>query len=114
MVRNSSRTAVLGVQMPSSTALRCWSGRQRRGRIFATAYDEHAIPRFEVHAVDYLLKPLPRGAVGEALQRAKKHGENRRLRMLFIGQARLANPGTYAERIVVKDGTRVHFSLAPA
>lgn len=38
--------------------------------IFCTAYDEHALEAFKVHAVDYLLKPVNREDLGRALQRA--------------------------------------------
>src|SRR5690349_18308621 len=40
--------------------------------IFATAYDEHAIRAFEVHAVDYLLKPFRAERLDDALLRAKE------------------------------------------
>jgi len=75
--------------------------------IFATAYDEHAIRAFEVHAVDYLLKPFRAERLNDALERAKER----------IGKKPAAAPdqllaaarsGSYSERIVVKDGTRVH------
>ena len=39
--------------------------------VFVTAYDQFALKAFEVHAVDYLLKPFDRGRFREALQRAK-------------------------------------------
>src|SRR2546426_14473 len=39
--------------------------------IFCTAYDEHALRAFEVHAVDYLLKPFGRERLTEALARAR-------------------------------------------
>jgi DNA-binding LytR/AlgR family response regulator len=39
--------------------------------VFATAYDEYAIRAFEVEAVDYLLKPLVRARVEEAVARAR-------------------------------------------
>jgi len=39
--------------------------------VFATAYDEYAIRAFEVDAVDYLLKPLVRARVEEAVARAR-------------------------------------------
>jgi two-component system, LytTR family, response regulator len=75
--------------------------------IFATAYDEHALRAFEVHAVDYLLKPFRAERFNEALLRGKER----------IGKTMPAAPeelaaaargsGQYVERIVVKDGTRV-------
>lgn len=39
--------------------------------IFVTAYDEFAVRAFEVHAVDYLLKPFSGDRIVEALGRAK-------------------------------------------
>jgi len=39
--------------------------------IFTTAYDEHALEAFEVNAVDYLLKPIRKERLGEALQKAQ-------------------------------------------
>ncbi|HEY6194359.1 MAG TPA: response regulator, partial [Candidatus Eisenbacteria bacterium] len=39
--------------------------------IFCTAYDEYALRAFEVHAVDYLLKPFGRERLAEALDRAR-------------------------------------------
>src|SRR5215469_12028995 len=76
--------------------------------IFVTAYDQHALRAFEVHAVDYLLKPFAAERFEAALERAKRR----------LGQKTLPPPpaevaaaarekGQYAERIVVKDGTRV-------
>jgi len=40
--------------------------------IFTTAYGEHALKAFEVHAVDYLLKPIREEKLIEALHAAKK------------------------------------------
>jgi two-component system LytT family response regulator len=39
--------------------------------IFCTAYDRHAVDAFELHAVDYLLKPISRVRLGEALDRVR-------------------------------------------
>jgi two-component system response regulator AlgR len=38
--------------------------------IFTTAYDDYAVRAFEVHAVDYLVKPIRQGRLQEALIRA--------------------------------------------
>ncbi len=41
--------------------------------IFVTAYDNHALRAFQVHALDYLLKPFDRDRFFESLNRAKTH-----------------------------------------
>ena len=40
--------------------------------IFVTAYDQHAIKAFEVHAVDYLLKPVDADRMRDALDRVRR------------------------------------------
>lgn len=40
--------------------------------VFATAYDEYAIQAFEVHAADYLLKPISRTRLEEAVRRVRQ------------------------------------------
>lgn len=42
--------------------------------VFVTAYDEHALKAFRVNAVDYLLKPVRREALQEAIGRIKRVG----------------------------------------
>ena len=40
--------------------------------IFVTAYDRYAMKAFEVHALDYLLKPVDKERLSEALDHARK------------------------------------------
>jgi two-component system LytT family response regulator len=42
------------------------------GVVFVTAYDQHALRAFEVHALDYLLKPFAQKRFSEALTHAKE------------------------------------------
>ena len=46
--------------------------------IFVTAYDEYALKAFEVHALDYLLKPFGRDRFQQTLQHARAVLERRR------------------------------------
>jgi two-component system, LytTR family, response regulator len=74
--------------------------------IFVTAYDQYAMRAFDVHAVDYLLKPVGRERFEAALARAKTQmGEKMPPALELAAAAR--TPQQYVERIVVKDGTRV-------
>jgi len=63
----------LDVQMPGLDGfgvLRCTLGAHRPVVVFVTAYDEYAIRAFEVHAADYLLKPISTPRLHEAVRRA--------------------------------------------
>jgi len=74
--------------------------------IFVTAYDQHAMRAFDVHAVDYLLKPIGRERFEAALARAKERlGERMPAAQELAAAAR--PPQQFLERVVVKDGTRV-------
>ena len=74
--------------------------------IFVTAYDQYAMRAFEVHAVDYLLKPIGRERFEAALERAKSRlGEKMPTPQELAAAAR--PPQQFLERLVVKDGTKV-------
>jgi two-component system LytT family response regulator len=78
--------------------------------VFVTAYDSHAVRAFEVHAVDYVLKPYRAERLREALARARARAGQRPAPGLL---ARAARPdGQYARRVVVKDGA--HIQVIPA
>jgi two-component system LytT family response regulator len=74
--------------------------------IFVTAYDTYAMRAFEVHAVDYLLKPFGKDRFEAALERAQgRLGQQRPAPSQLAAAAR---PSHHLERIVVRDGARVH------
>ena len=75
--------------------------------IFVTAYDTYALRAFEVHAVDYLLKPFSAARFEAALERARSRLGQRLPPPAELAQA-ARPPAQYAQRIVVKDGVKVH------
>ena len=63
----------LDIQMPELTGLEVLDATGRKsGIIFTTAYDQYAVKAFDLHAIDYLLKPFSQQRFDEALQKAKK------------------------------------------
>ncbi|MEM6325842.1 MAG: LytTR family DNA-binding domain-containing protein [Bacteroidota bacterium] len=65
----------LDVQMPGLTGLdvvREIGPANMPATIFATAYDQHALDAFDVHAIDYLLKPFEDERFRQALARARE------------------------------------------
>ncbi|MEO8100361.1 MAG: response regulator [Acidobacteriota bacterium] len=78
--------------------------------IFVTAYDQYALKAFDAHAVDYLLKPFALDRLKTALGRARAllgSTDQPKLQAMELAAAARA-PGQALERLVVKDGTRVH------
>jgi len=98
----------LDVQMPKLTGFDVLELIDTAGVsiIFVTAYDQFAMKAFEVHAVDYLLKPFSRERFEAALLRAKSQKGQKPADPVALSAT--ARPtGQFLERIVVKDGTRV-------
>ena len=110
---------LLDVQMPECGGFEVLEALSRDGRvpavIFVTAYDQYAVRAFEVHALDYLLKPFDRERFEGAMARAKaqlrggRDGDGALDRRITELLAHLRAEKTYAERLVVKDGGRVFF-----
>jgi two-component system LytT family response regulator len=75
--------------------------------IFVTAYDQYAMRAFDAHAVDYLLKPFDQERFERALERAKLRLGERTAATVPLAQAARA-PGQRLERVVVRDGAKVH------
>ena len=106
----------LDVQMPEVSGfdvLRALPPENLPAVIFVTAHDEHAIEAFEVHALDYLLKPFKRARFQEAVRRAVEHlqardaaGMNRQLAEWL--KATKTAPA-YLNRIAIKSDDRTIF-----
>jgi len=96
---------LLDVQMPKLDGFEALASIDRSiAVIFTTAYDQYALRAFDVHAVDYLLKPFSQARFDEALSRVEKRlGTARPLPALDL--ARAARPdGSFPGRLVVRDG----------
>src|ERR1700678_3799037 len=68
----------LDVQMPGMNGfevLQCLPKENLPSVIFLTAYEQHALRAFEVHALDYLLKPVDDERFSAAVQRARQAGD---------------------------------------
>ena len=80
--------------------------------IFVTAYDQYALKAFEAHAVDYLLKPFAEDRLKTALARARSlramPSPEPQQALHPADLAAAARPPGHAQRVVVRDGTRVH------
>ena len=76
--------------------------------IFVTAYDEYALKAFEVHAVDYLLKPFSADRLSEALARARgRIGRGERIPVDALTAAARPRQGPLS-RVLIRDGAQVH------
>ena len=92
--------------------------------IFVTAYDRYALQAFEVHALDYLLKPFDQARFSEAVARARAHIgaprdpslrgvaallEEVRARQRSIERSMDRTPAAWPQRLVVRDGPELRF-----
>jgi len=84
--------------------------------IFVTAFDQHALKAFEVHALDYLLKPFKVARFQETLMRARKTLSVRDTQGLPKGLLELLERASadsagrdYLARIAIKTGDRTFF-----
>ena len=77
------------------------------GVIFVTAYHTYALLAFEVHAVDYLLKPFSAARFAEALEEAR--GRLARAERAPVSRvvASARRPGARLERILIRSGAKV-------
>ncbi len=116
--REKPDLAFLDVQMPRLTGLEVCQAAAAADApmplvIFVTAYDEYALQAFDVHAIDYLLKPFDRQRfqktldhAREQLRRTKGLATDTRLAALLED---LRSGPRKADRLVFKQGGRVIF-----
>ncbi|WP_284349703.1 LytR/AlgR family response regulator transcription factor [Roseisolibacter agri] len=109
---------ILDVQMPDLDGfgvLRELGSDPLPAVIFVTAFDQHAVRAFEVHALDYVLKPFDDARFESAVRRAKREAYRAREGDLVDRLASLLGRGAggerrpYADRIVLRSGARVSF-----
>lgn len=107
----------LDVQMPGMDGfdvLRALPRQHMPNVIFLTAHEQHALRAFEVHALDYLLKPVDDDRFTAAIDRARKLFDSslktkmaeRVLRMLDEKQEK------FASRFTVRTGSRIQIVQA--
>ena len=76
--------------------------------IFITAYDEYAVRAFEVHAVDYLLKPFSAERLAEALVRARARLATRERPSVQPLLSAARSDRAPLQRILIRDRADVH------
>jgi two-component system LytT family response regulator len=117
MIRKESPDLVfLDVQMPEMDGFAVLEaiGVERLPEIiFATAYEQYAIRAFELHALDYLLKPFDQTRFKEAIRHAKERFRSERQkegRMQITALLEsIGNKPPYLDRLVIKAGGRITF-----
>jgi two-component system LytT family response regulator len=112
----------LDIQMPEMSGfdvLRKLDSEKLPSIIFVTAFDEYAVEAFEVHALDYLLKPFTDQRFEQALRRAKSQIEQREIhdiskRLIALLEDREKASASlqrsqYLSRLMIKQESRVFF-----
>lgn len=103
----------MDIQMPEMTGLEVLRRLDYLPQIvFTTAYDQYAVTAFELHAVDYLLKPFTRARFAASVARLLEDGANEQDRPgLEDALLRATGAAARLDRILVRDRGRI-FPLA--
>lgn len=116
ITRENPDLVFLDIQMPGKTGfevIKSLDAKQLPTIIFVTAYDQYALQAFDVHALDYLLKPFNRERIKRAVSRAREHIEHKRMGdlddRLNLLIADIRGEKKYLDRLVVKAVGRVFF-----
>jgi two-component system, LytTR family, response regulator len=101
--------AILDIQMPKLNGFEVLELTENPPAvIFATAYDQYAVKAFELHAVDYLLKPFSKERLDEALDHVAKRLKTKKPLAVEALAAAAGMKPSILERVLVKDGSKVH------
>lgn len=108
----------LDVQMPGTDGFGVVAGLSPKNMpriVFVTAHDHYALRAFEVHAFDYLLKPVSEERFREALSRVRE--AHAQAKDGFVSQLQslveqLQRERSYSERILVQENGRARFVAA--
>jgi two-component system LytT family response regulator len=96
----------LDIQMPKLNGFEVVELAGRKSKyIFVTAYDQYALKAFEVHAVDYLLKPYSQARFDEAVAHARSSVAGAGVEAV-VSEAIARNKPL--ERVLIRDGAKVH------
>jgi two-component system LytT family response regulator len=99
---------LMDIQMPGRTGLQVLQALVAEGLrpavIFTTAYDEHALTAFELHAIDYLLKPFSHERFAEAVEHALLAGRSMPAAALEALEAPRGEP---MARVLVRDQGKI-------
>jgi two-component system LytT family response regulator len=97
--------AFLDVQMPGLNGFEVLSRLEEVPQIiFSTAYDQYALQAFEVHAVDYLLKPYTRERFRQSVERVRDAGTNN---VQPLAEKLMMEQAKYPERILVQTAKKL-------
>jgi two-component system, LytTR family, response regulator len=112
----------LDVQMPQMDgfALARSLGQDMPAVVFVTAYDEYALQAFEIHALDYLLKPFSAERFKSALTHARQHIAKKQTAAASDRQLPTRLPDMHGaelgeqrrerrDRLVIKSSGRIYF-----
>jgi len=106
----------LDVQMPGMDGfevLRALPPRRLPAVIFLTAYEQHALRAFQVHALDYLLKPVDDVLFKAAVERARRQLDSSSRLQLAERMLKVlgAEAPAYPAHLVVRLGARIQIVL---
>ncbi len=95
----------MDIQMPGFTGFEVLKHLEEIPQIiFSTAYDKYALEAFEVHAVDYLLKPYTRERFNAAIQKLRSIENLSSVKPLVES---IINTKTYPEKILVNQNQKL-------